>query len=139
MVRMTRRPLGRGKGNDNYFSKFMDATAGVGEEERREAELDRWYFGRASNRRFAGLEGRSAVAPAGGKTAGRKKKQAEKQAPKGVAPTDETEWQGSFFFLQLADTQFGFYTENQVTLPAPLFASAFFSYSCWRGSRGRRR
>jgi hypothetical protein len=123
--------------------------ATVEEEERREAVLDRWYFGRAHDRRFAGLGdggGAGTVAAPTKKSARRQttKHENKKGKPKssGGGPEeahhaldlDETVWQGPFFFLQLADTQLGFYDDNQVRLifnnfkPIPIFLYFYFYF-----------
>jgi hypothetical protein len=90
----------------------------VAEEEQREVELDRLYFGRARDRQFEGLG--SAQKP--GTSAGASKQNKKKTRGKGKAATTQDDekaaggdgWEGSFFFLQLADTQLGFYNDNQV-------------------------
>jgi len=85
----------------------------VAEEEQREAELDRLYFGRARDRQFEGLGSAQKAGPSAGASKQNKKKTRGKGKDEKVAAGVDG-WEGSFFFLQLADTQLGFYNDNQV-------------------------
>jgi hypothetical protein len=107
----------------------------VAEEEQREAELDRLYFGRARDRQFEGLG--SAQKP--GTSAGASKQNKKKTRGKGKAATTQEDekvaggdgWEGSFFFLQLADTQLGFYNDNQVPFLFYYYYFAAFIFICF--------
>jgi hypothetical protein len=107
----------------------------VAEEEQREAELDRLYFGRARDRQFEGL----GSAQKAGTSAGASKQNKKKARGKGKAATTQEDekvaggdgWEGSFFFLQLADTQLGFYNDNQVPFLFYYYYFAAFIFICF--------